>query len=109
MNRAFGRDITYATTIGLRQVAGAQIFHAYLRRSWMDVGQAGPLGWTGPAALGVGRAKPGETVMSLSGDYHFQFMIEELAVGAQPQLPYLHVVVNTSYLRLIRQSQRTFD
>ncbi len=35
-------------------------------------------------------------------------MIEELAVGAQHKLPYLHVVVNNSYLGLIRQSQRGF-
>ena len=48
-------------------------------------------------------------VVALSGDYDFQFMIEELAVGAQFQLPYIHVLVNNSYLGLIRQSQRAFD
>jgi tartronate-semialdehyde synthase len=36
-------------------------------------------------------------------------MIEELAVGAQHKLPYLHMVVNNSYLGLIRQSQRGFQ
>jgi len=30
-------------------------------------------------------------------------------VGAQFNLPYIHVVVNNSYLGLIRQSQRGFD
>jgi len=48
-------------------------------------------------------------VVAVSLDYDFQFMIEELAVGAQFKLPYLHVVVNNSYLGLIRQSQRGFD
>ena len=52
---------------------------------------------------------PGETVVALSGDYDFQFMIEELAVGAQFKLPYIHVLVNNSYLGLIRQAQRGFD
>ena len=85
------------------------MLHAYRPRSWINAGQAGPLGWTGPAALGVARAKPDQTVVALSGDYDFQFMIEELAVGAQHNLPYLHVVVNNSYLGLIRQSQRAFD
>ena len=47
--------------------------------------------------------------MALSGDYDFQFMIEELAVGAQFKLPYIHIVVNNSYLGLIRQSQRGFE
>jgi tartronate-semialdehyde synthase len=36
-------------------------------------------------------------------------MIEELAVGAQFKLPYIHVVVNNAYLGLIRQAQRGFD
>lgn len=109
MNRTFGRDTTYVTTIGLSQIAGAQMLHTYHPRNWINAGQAGPLGWTGPAALGVVRAKPHQTVVALSGDYDFQFMIEELAVGAQHHLPYIHVVVNNSYLGLIRQSQRAFD
>ncbi|WP_022893051.1 glyoxylate carboligase [Agromyces subbeticus] len=109
MNLAFGADTTYVTTIGLSQIAGAQMLHVFGPRKWINAGQAGPLGWTGPAALGVVRAKPGETVVALSGDYDFQFMIEELAVGAQFNLPYLHVVVNNSYLGLIRQAQRGFE
>ena len=109
MNAAFGRETTYVSTIGLSQIAGAQMLHVYGPRRWINAGQAGPLGWTGPAALGVARALPGQTVVALSGDYDFQFMIEELAVGAQFQLPYIHVVVNNSYLGLIRQSQRGFD
>lgn len=43
------------------------------------------------------------------GDYDFQFLIEELAVGAQFNIPYIHMVVNNSYLGLIRQSQRGFN
>ena len=109
MNQAFGRDVTYVSTIGLSQIAGAQMLHVYRPRNWINAGQAGPLGWTGPAALGVAKGKPGETVVALSGDYDFQFMIEELAVGAQHQIPYVHVVVNNSYLGLIRQSQRGFE
>lgn len=109
MNTAFGADTTYVSTIGLSQIAGAQMLHVYQPRHWINAGQAGPLGWTGPAALGVVRGKPGQKVVALSGDYDFQFMIEELAVGAQFKLPYIHVVVNNSYLGLIRQSQRPFE
>ena len=81
----------------------------YKARNWINCGQAGPLGWTIPAALGVRAADPTRPIVALSGDYDFQFMIEELAVGAQFKLPYLHEVVNNSYLGLIRQSQRGFD
>ena len=109
MNEAFDRDTCYVTTIGLSQIAGAQFLHVYKPRHWINCGQAGPLGWTLPAALGVRAADPDRKIVALSGDYDFQFMIEELAVGAQHKLPYLHVVVNNSYLGLIRQSQRGFQ
>ena len=109
MNKAFGRDTCYVSTIGLSQIAAAQFLHVYKPRHWINCGQAGPLGWTIPAALGVCAADPTREVVAISGDYDFQFMIEELAVGAQFNLPYLHVVVNNSYLGLIRQSQRGFD
>ncbi|ASQ93138.1 glyoxylate carboligase [Streptomyces sp. 11-1-2] len=109
MNKAFGRDTRYVSTIGLSQIQAAQMLHVYRPRHWINAGQAGPLGWTVPAALGVATADPDATVVALSGDYDFQFMIEELAVGAQFQIPYLHVVVNNAYLGLIRQAQRGFD
>jgi tartronate-semialdehyde synthase len=109
MNEAFDRDTCYVTTIGLSQIAGAQFLHVYKPRNWINCGQAGPLGWTLPAALGVRAADPDRHIVALSGDYDFQFMIEELAVGAQHKLPYLHVVVNNSYLGLIRQAQRGFE
>ncbi|WP_444843521.1 glyoxylate carboligase [Duganella caerulea] len=109
MNKAFGRDTCYVSTIGLSQIAAAQFLHVYNARHWINCGQAGPLGWTISAALGVAAADPQRKVVAISGDYDFQFMIEELAVGAQFKLPYLHVVVNNSYLGLIRQSQRGFD
>ncbi|MBY6029107.1 glyoxylate carboligase [Halomonas sp. DP8Y7-1] len=109
MNKVFGRDTRYVTTIGLSQIAGAQFLHVYKPRHWINCGQAGPLGWTIPAALGVCRADPDAEVVALSGDYDFQFMIEELAVGAQFHLPYVHVLVNNAYLGLIRQAQRGFD
>ncbi|TWA60645.1 tartronate-semialdehyde synthase [Azospirillum brasilense] len=109
MNSAFGEDVCYVSTIGLSQIAGAQFLHVYKPRHWINCGQAGPLGWTLPAALGVRVADPKRKIVALSGDYDFQFLIEELAVGAQFKLPYIHVLVNNSYLGLIRQAQRAFQ
>ena len=109
MNQVFKRDTIYVSTIGLSQIAGGQFLHVYGARQWINCGQAGPLGWTVPAALGVLAADPTRTVVGLSGDYDFQFLIEELAVGAQFHLPLVMVLVNNSYLGLIRQAQRGFD
>jgi tartronate-semialdehyde synthase len=109
MNAAFGPETRYVSTIGLSQIQAAQMLHVYRPRHWINAGQAGPLGWTMPAAIGVATADPGATVVALSGDYDFQFLVEELAVGAQFNIPYIHVVVNNAYLGLIRQAQRAFD
>jgi tartronate-semialdehyde synthase len=109
MNENCGRDVCYVTTIGLSQIAAAQYLHIYHPRHWINCGQAGPLGWTVPAALGVRAADPKRNIVALSGDYDFQFLIEELAVGAQHKLPYIQIVVNNAYLGLIRQAQRGFQ
>lgn len=109
MNRAFGPDTRYVSTIGLSQIQAAQLLHVYRPRHWINAGQAGPLGWTVPAAIGVATAAPESTVVALSGDYDFQFLVEELAVGAQFHIPFVHVLVNNAYLGLIRQAQRGFD
>ncbi|NWK78555.1 glyoxylate carboligase [Aquitalea sp. LB_tupeE] len=109
MNRHFGRDVRYVSTIGLSQIAAAQFLHVYQPRNWINCGQAGPLGWTIPAALGAKVGDSTRDVVAISGDYDFQFMLEELAVGAQFRIPYIHVLVNNSYLGLIRQAQRQFD
>ena len=49
MNKAFGPDTRYVSTIGLSQIQAAQLLHVYRPRHWINAGQAGPLGWTVPA------------------------------------------------------------
>lgn len=58
MNGCLDRDTGYVTIIGLSQIAGAQFLRVSNPRNWIDCSQAGPLGWTLPAALGVRPADP---------------------------------------------------
>ncbi|RBJ75344.1 glyoxylate carboligase, partial [Pseudomonas sp. MWU12-2534b] len=44
MNKVFGRDTCYVSTIGLSQIAAAQFLHVFKARNWINCGQAGPLG-----------------------------------------------------------------
>ena len=111
MNRAFGRDTRYVSTIGLSRSPAAQFLHVYGPRNWINCrpgrpARLDPAGGARACATALTRMP---TVVALSGDYDFQFMIEELAVGAQFKLPYIHVLVNNAYLGLIRQSQRGFE
>lgn len=109
MCRAFGSETRYVTTIGLSQIAAAQMLHVFRPRYWVNAEQAGPLGWTVPAAIDACVADPDTPVVALSGDYDFQFLIEDLAVAVHFRVPYVHIVVNNAYLGLVRQSQRNFD
>jgi len=109
MNKAFGPDTRYVATIGNAQIAANQFLRVHKPRHWINACQAGPLGWTLPAALGVVKADPSKPVVAVSGDYDFQFLVEEFAVGAQFNLPFIYVLINNAYLGLIRQAQRNFD
>ena len=63
MNEVLPRDTCYVSTIGLSQIAGAQFLHVYQPRNWINCGQAGPLGWTLPATLGVRAADPARKIV----------------------------------------------
>jgi tartronate-semialdehyde synthase len=109
INQAFDRDTTcFVSSIGLGQIASGQFQKVFRPRNYIICGQAGPLGWIIPAAIGVKLADPAKEVVGVGGDYDFQFLIEELAVGAQFKVPVVFVLLNNSYLGLIRQAQKGY-
>ncbi|MHA6628253.1 glyoxylate carboligase [Pseudonocardia sichuanensis] len=109
LNQAFGPDTTFVTAIGLYQIWSGQFQQTFRPRHYMVCGQAGPLGWEVPAAIGVKCAFPDKQVVAVVGDYSFQFLMEEIAVAAQYQIPFVIVMVNNEYLGLIRQAELGYD
>jgi tartronate-semialdehyde synthase len=109
INSAFGDKTRFIASIGLGQIASGQFQHVFRPRDYIICGQAGPLGWVVPAALGAKLADPDTEVVGIGGDYDFQFLIEELAVGAQFRVPVVFILINNAYLGLIRQAEKTFD
>ncbi|MEU1312534.1 glyoxylate carboligase [Streptomyces cinnamoneus] len=110
INEVFGPDTYFVTAIGLYQIWGGQHQKAHLPRRYQVCGQAGPLGWEVPAAIGVKKALQGmgrgaTEVVGVVGDYGFQYMVEELAVAAQYDVPFVLIMLNNEYLGLIRQAQ----
>src|SRR5256885_7880589 len=55
--------------------------------------------------MGVKLGRPDKEVVAIVGDYSFQFLVEEVAVAAQYNVPFLIVMLNNSNLGLIRQSE----
>lgn len=113
INEAFDEHAYFVTAIGLYQIWGGQHQQAHRPRHYQVCGQAGPLGWEIPAAIGVKKAladtEPDAEVVGIVGDYSFQYMVEELAVAAQYDVPFVLIMLNNEYLGLIRQAEIPYD
>ncbi|TDQ01594.1 glyoxylate carboligase [Labedaea rhizosphaerae] len=109
INDVFDADTYFVTAIGLYQIWGGQHQKSYRPRHYQICGQAGPLGWEIPAAIGVKKAEPDAEVVGIVGDYGFQYMVEELAVAAQYDVPFVLIMINNEYLGLIRQASLPYD
>ncbi|WP_258718678.1 glyoxylate carboligase [Saccharopolyspora gloriosae] len=109
INALFDPDTYFVTAIGLYQIWSGQFQTAHKPRHYQVCGQAGPLGWEIPAAIGVKSAEPGAEVAAVVGDYGFQFLVEELAVAAQYHVPFVIIMLNNEYLGLIRQAELGYE
>jgi tartronate-semialdehyde synthase len=109
INEFYSEDTYFVTAIGLYQIWGGQHQKSFKPRRYQVCGQAGPLGWEIPAAIGVKKAlkntDPDAEVVGIVGDYGFQFLVEELAVAAQYDVPFVLIMLNNEYLGLIRMAQ----
>ena len=108
LNGFYGPATRFVTAIGLYQIWSGQFQRTVLPRHYLVCGQAGPLGWEIPACIGAAAADPETPVVGVVGDYSFQFLVEELAVAAQYDIPFVLVMLNNEYLGLIRQSERAY-
>jgi tartronate-semialdehyde synthase len=106
MNELFDGDEIIVTAIGLYQIWSGQFQKTYKPRHYLCCGQAGPLGWEVPACIGVKLARPDNLVVGVVGDYSFGFLMEEIAVAVQHQVPFVLVMLNNGYMSLIRQPEK---
>jgi tartronate-semialdehyde synthase len=105
VNEFFDRDTVFVTAIGLYQIWSGQFQEVFKPRHYLVCGQAGPLGWEVSACFGAKVGHPDKLVVGIVGDYSFQFMMEEIAVACQYEVPFVLVMLNNAYLGLIRQAE----
>ncbi|HEY3080293.1 MAG TPA: thiamine pyrophosphate-dependent enzyme [Chloroflexota bacterium] len=106
INEFFDGDTIFTTCIGLNQIWANQFMEIEKPGHFMLAGGAGPLGWDMPAAIGVKIARPDATVVNITGDYGFQFCMQEWGMACQYNVPIVVVVVNNGNMSLIRQNQK---
>ena len=96
------------TDVGQHQMWTAQYYKFNHPRSHLTSGGLGTMGFSVPASIGAALAVPDRPIISISGDGGFQMNIQELITAAYLKLPINFIILNNSFLGMVRQWQELF-
>jgi acetolactate synthase-1/2/3 large subunit len=108
VSEAFDNDAIMVTDVGQHQMMGARYFKFKQSRSVVTSGGLGTMGFGLPAAIGAKMGKPDRPVVLFVGDGGFQMTIQELGTIFQSKIPVKVVLLNNSFLGMVRQWQELF-
>ena len=94
--------------VGQHQMIACRYANFNKSRSNITSGGLGTMGFALPAAIGAKMACPEREVVAVIGDGGFQMTIQELGTIFQSKVPVKIVVLNNSFLGMVRQWQQLF-
>ena len=98
-------DFIVTADVGQHQMFTAQHFRFRAPRRWINSGGLGTMGFGLPAAIGASLARPGSTVVCVTGDGSIQMSSKELSTCLQAGVPIKIVCLNNASLGMVRQQQ----
>ena len=99
-------DPIVATEVGQHQMWTAKLFKFKSPRKFLTSGGLGTMGFGFPAAIGAYLADSTRPVLNIAGDGSIQMNIQELATCMEYKIPVKTIILNNSYLGMVRQQQQ---
>jgi acetolactate synthase-1/2/3 large subunit len=94
--------------VGQHQMATSRYFNFKPNQQFMTSGGLGTMGFCVPAAMGASVAAPDKQILAFTGDGGFQMTLQELGTISQEKLPVKIIILNNSFLGMVRQWQELF-
>ncbi len=101
-------EAVLVTDVGQHQMIGNRYYKFNTRNSIVTSGGLGTMGFALPSAFGAGIGDTKRQIIAIAGDGGIQMTIQEFGALAQYKVPVKVVILNNSFLGMVRQWQQLF-